>query len=134
MAIAIMGGVGVAVMGGLGVSILGSRLERDHARAHEWLQSATEVLVNDVAWTDCTTTTPTALAAHYQSELRTYPDIIPPDWKDFDIEIPVPVQYPDPGGAYGAPCNADENRQKVQIQVRSPDGSIIETVEVVKVP
>ena len=131
---AILGGIGVSVLGGLGISILGSRLERDHSRAHEWLQSATEVLVNDVDWRDCTTTDPTSLAAHYEAELQTFTEIVPPDWKDFDLMIPVPVQYPDPGGRYGAPCDPDENRQKVLIQVRSPDGSIIETVEVVKVP
>ena len=121
-------------MSGLLASVVGSRVERDHARAHEWLQSATEVLVNDVSWIDCTTTNPADLADDYEAELQSFVDIVPPGWGAYDIEVPVDVEYPDPSGAYGFPCDPDENRQKIVLQVKSPDNRIIETVEVVKVP
>lgn len=141
VSITILGGLGAAVMGGLLASVVGSRTERDHSRAHEWLQSATEVLVNDVPWKDCdpgTTDTngPSGLKMFYQDEIQQNVDIVPPNWATYDLLIPLPVQYPNPAGAYsaGQVCDPDENRQKILIQVRSPDNTIIETVEVVKVP
>lgn len=140
MSIAILGGLGVAVMNGLLASVVGSRVERDHARAHEWLQSATEVLVNDVPWQDCnpgTTDTVTGLRADYELALRSNTDIVPPTWDaNYSLDIPNPVQFPNQAGAYSAAqlCDANEHRQKILIQVKSPDNRIIETVEVVKVP
>ncbi len=136
MSIALLGGVGLAVMTGLIAAVIGSRTEQEHSRAQEWLQSATEVLVNDVGWLDCTTDTPANLAAAYEAAINANTAIIPPDWVSTSarLVVPVPVQYPYPSGAYGAPCDADENRQKIVIQVENPDSAIIETVEVVKVP
>jgi type II secretory pathway pseudopilin PulG len=134
VSIAILGIVGSAILGGLYASVVGSRIERDHSRAHEWLQSATEVLANDVPWADCTIHSATELQSIYQAALRAETAIVPPDWSTSYLTIPRPVQFPDPSGAYGAPCVADENRQKVLIQVSDPNGDVIETVEVVKVP
>ncbi len=134
VSITLMGTIGIAVMGALFTAIVGSAVQRDHARAHEWLQSATEVLVNDIPWIDCDGTNPTAHAGSYESALQGFPAIVPPDWGLYSIEVPVDVTYPDNSGSYGAPCNSSENRQKIVIQVKSPDNKIIETVEVVKVP
>jgi type II secretory pathway pseudopilin PulG len=138
ISIAILGTVGLAVLTGLNAAVTGSRIERDHSRAHEWLQSATEILVNDIDWVDCTTTDPVSLAAFYENELRLRQEIMPPGWKNPSnvnrLQIPFPVEYPDNGGTYGGPCIAEENRQKITIQVSNPQGEIIETVEVVKIP
>lgn len=135
VSITLIGTIGLAVVAGLFTAIVASATERDHARAHEWLQSATEVLVNDVLWIDCTDVADaTDHAAQYQTALQGYTAIVPPNWDQYSINVPVDVTYPDNSGAYGSPCNADENRQKVVIEVQSPDNKIIETVEVVKVP
>jgi hypothetical protein len=135
VSITLIGTIGMAVIAALFTAVVGSSVQRDHARAHEWLQSATEVLVNDVPWIDCTDLNDPALHAdQYELALQGYPDIVPPDWELYSIQVPVDVTYPDNSGSYGAPCNPDENRQKVVIQVQSPDNKIIETVEVVKVP
>ena len=133
-ALAILGIVGTAILGGLFTSVQGSKIERDHARAHEWLQSATEVLVNDIEWRDCTAHTAVELQHIYETELQAETAIIPPTWEAYDLRIPFAVEFPDPSGAYGAPCDPDENRQRIRIQVADPSGEIIETVDVVKVP
>lgn len=129
--------IGTAVVGSLAAiraTIIGSQVERDHARAHQWLQSASEVLTNDIAWQDCETTTAAALQASYQAQLRGTTDIIPPHWTNSQVSVPIPVSFGQPDGTYGATCNPEIDRQMVQIRVVDPNNRIIESVDVVKVP
>jgi prepilin-type N-terminal cleavage/methylation domain-containing protein len=138
IAIVILGVVGSAVLAGLRTTIIGSAVERDHARAHQWLQSATEVLVNDVPWEDCDPADSAGSAAtlqtSYQTQLQANTVIVPAQWQEFQIVIPRVVEFAGASGAYGPTCLETEDRQRVTIEVRAPDYRIIETVEVVKIP
>lgn len=138
VSVVLLGTVGVALLASLQATILGSRVGRDHAQAHEWLQSATEVLVNDVAWADCDDTdsagSSTSLQNFYETELRAKSTIIPPGWAPARLVVPIGVEFAGASGAYGSTCLATEDRQRITIQVQNPDGDIIERVEVVKVP
>ena len=134
IAVVIIGTIGVGVLTSLRVSIAASATEREHARAHQWLQSATEVLVNQVAWDSCDTKTATQLQTAYESALQAETSIKPYQWQQFQIQVSKPVEFADGAGAYGSVCYADEDRQRITIEVRSPSYNIIETVEVVKIP
>lgn len=138
IAVVILGTVGAAVMTGLRTTVIASATERDHARAHQWLQSATEVLVNDVPWEDCDPTnsagSAATLQASYQTQLQANSVIVPAQWQEFQIIVPKIVEFAGASGAYGATCLETEDRQRVTIEVRAPDYRIIETVEVVKIP
>ena len=138
VSIVLLGTVGVALLASLQATIFGSRLGRDHAQAHEWLQSATEVLVNDVDWADCddadSAGSATSLQNFYETELRAKSTIIPPTWDPARLVIPIGVEFAGASGAYGSTCLPAEDRQRITIQVQNPDGDIIERVEVVKVP
>jgi len=138
VAISLIGIVGVALMTSLRTSVVASRQARDSAQAQEWLQSATEVLVNDVDWNDCDPTdsagSAESLRSTYQSELRSLSTIIPAAWSADRLDIPVAVEFAGASGAYGPTCLATEDRQKITIQVTNTAGDIIETVQVVKVP
>ena len=138
VSIVLLGTVGVALLVSLQATIIGSRIERDHAQAHEWLQSATEVLVNDISWADCdpldSPGSSVALRASYQADLQALSTIIPQGWDPSRLEVSENVEFAGASGAYGTVCLATEDRQRITIQVKNPDGDIIEEVEVVKVP
>lgn len=138
VAIVLLGTVGVAVLASLQVSVISSRKTRDHAQAHEWLQSSTEILVNDIDWIDCdpadSAGSAASLRSFYQTELRSKSTIIPPAWTSDRLEVPVIVEFAGADGAYGSTCLETEDRQLITIQVRNNGGDIIESVQVVKVP
>jgi prepilin-type N-terminal cleavage/methylation domain-containing protein len=134
VAITLMGTLGVSVLAALQVTIIGSRLERDHARAHQWLQSSTEVLVNDIDWRSCDTNSAASLQSFYQTELRSSSALVPEGFVTTALEIPVLVEFAGPDNIYGSVCAAVEDRQRVTIQVRNDDGDVVESVQVVKVP
>src|SRR5262245_58399225 len=54
VAIVLLGTVIVGTLAALRASVIGTRLERDHAKAHQWLQSAVGV-VEDEPFGDCNT-------------------------------------------------------------------------------
>lgn len=144
VAVVLLGGVVVAVLASVQMSIMGSRLERDHARAHQWLQSAIGVLQSAPRVSCDTVVSPYASGEEtvrmtYQAAIRSNPVINPPGWTDSQLTIVPPVkvwdgdQYLDPGSA-PQPCYDARGfkLQLITIRVSSPDGDIIETVEVVK--
>jgi hypothetical protein len=138
-----MGTAVLAVVGAVRTSIIGSRLERDHARAHQWLQSAIGVMqaAPRVSCDDLGSyaTGEENVRMSYQTIIRSNPVLNPPGWLDQQLRIVPPVkvwngdEYLDPATA-PKPCyDVDGFKlQLVTIQVESPDGDIIETVEVVK--
>jgi prepilin-type N-terminal cleavage/methylation domain-containing protein len=138
VAVVLLGTAVVGTLAAVRATVIGTRLERDHAKAHQWLQSASENVRGTVRW-GCDTYTETQIREHYQNEVVRLPANNPTDWPDERIEIVRPVkvwdgeQYLDP---YTAPQNCYDNQGKflqlVTIQVLSPDGDIIESVEVVK--
>jgi hypothetical protein len=134
VAIVLLGTAVVGTLAAVRATIIGSSLEQEHARAHQWLQSASEVLVNDVPWQDCETNTGAVLQGNYQSALRATPDIIPAAWINTQLSVPTVVTFGQPDGTYGAACHPEIDRQLVRIQVVDSDNVIIETVDVVKVP
>jgi hypothetical protein len=135
IAIVLLGTAVVATLAAVRATLIGSEIERDHARAHEWLQSASEVLANDVAWTDCSAiNTGTVLQATYEAAVRAQPDIVPQPWQVGQISVPLPVKFGQPNGTYDSTCHSAINRELITIQVVGPDNKIIESVDVVKVP
>ncbi len=134
VAIVLIGMTVVGTLTALRATILGSTVERDHARAHQWLQSASEALTNDIVWKDCDTTTAAALQAFYQGQLRGTTDIVPPPWAMTQVSVPTLVTFGQPDGTYGATCHAEIDRQLVRIRVVDTNNRIIETVDVVKAP
>ncbi len=143
VSIVLIGTVMVAVLGALQISVTGSRIERDHARAHQWLQSAIGA-VQSADRVPCDQLGAYATGEEnvrntYQDVIRGSSVLIPPGWAETQLEIVPTVkvwdgdQYLDPYSA-PKPCyDSDGFRlQLITISVESPDGDVIESVEVVK--
>lgn len=134
IAIVLTGTLAVAGMITLRASIVGSTLDRDHANAHAWLQTASDVLYG-AAREDCGTeaaSTAAAVADAYDAIIRTTPN--PRNWDPSLIEVVRPVVFWDGQSSYQNTCFDDSgiNLQLVTIQVRAPDGKIVESVQIVK--
>ena len=123
-------GLGISMMLTLlSVTIAASATERDHANAHAWLQTASDVLYG-APRADCTT--------GEQSVFDQYEPIVksadnPEGWDSSNIDIVRPILFWD-GDIYQSTCYDDENinLQLVTIQVTNPAGEIVESVQVVK--
>jgi hypothetical protein len=128
------------------MSVIGTRVERDHAKAYQWLQSANGVL-QAAPRVGCDFDA--AVDAPYSSgeekmRLR-YQDIVrgqvvnPPGWEDRQLEVLYPVKVWD-GNRYWEPAVAPRPcydpdgflLQLITMQVTNPAGDIIETIQVVK--
>lgn len=150
VAIVLLGTVGIGVLTAMRASVIGTRIERDHARAFQWLQSADGVLqgTDRVGCGDYDPDIhyPTYSSAEewvrlqYQNTIRS--EVVnPPGWEDSQISVAPSVmvwdgtQYWDPYDPLApAECFDDVDRflQLVTLEVASPDGDIIETIQVVK--
>lgn len=137
IALVLLGTVVIATLTALRVSIDGSALERDHARAHQWLQSATGVLQSG-ARSSCANTEAT-MRTHYQDMLRDGAPS-PEGWGEWQIAVVFPVRVWD-GSRYWDPSDSASpatcfeplyQLQLINIRVVNPDGRIIESREVVK--
>lgn len=133
VSVVLLGTAVVATMVALRTTVIATATERDHARAHEWLQSASEILVNDVPYEDCDAQAAAAIGAAYQAALRAVPSIVPQDWNISQISVGAPT-FALPSALYGAACAADIDRQLVTIEVTDTEGAIVESVDVVVVP
>jgi len=130
-------GLGVsAMLTTLVVTIDASATERDHANAHAWLQTASDVLYG-LERKDCGLLPPAiadevAVRTFYEAEIK---DIAtnPEEWPDTHIEVVAPVLFWD-GDVYQSNCYDDRNinLQLITIRVRNMSNDIIETVQVVK--
>jgi hypothetical protein len=134
VAIVLLGTAMIGTLAAVRASIIGSRVERDHAMAHQWLQSASEV-VRDTPRLGCDAMTEPAIRSSYQTTIRAEAPA-PAGWNDATlIEIIPPIRFWD-GEQYLAPpaCYETQERylQLIKLKVSSPAGEIIETVEVVK--
>lgn len=146
VAIVLLGTAGVGVLAALRVSIDATRLERDHSRAFQWLQSANGVL-QAAPRVSCGYTLPDDAAyatgeekvrLQYQSLIRSTV-VNPPGWADSQLTVRPPVKVWD-GTRYWDPAAAPQTcydsdgflLQLVTLQVTSPDGDIIESIQVVK--
>jgi len=135
----------LATLMALRTTLTGSAIERDHAKAYQWLQSAVGVLKGtervgcDLGPGD------TAFATGEEKVRLTYQQIIrdsvmnPAGWADYQLRLVGPVEvwdgtkYWDPAAA-PQPCydSAGFKLQLVQIEVISPSGKIIEDLQIVK--
>lgn len=143
VAISLLGTVAVATLGALRVSILGGTVHRDHANAHAWLQSASDVLYAHEK-VDCSTTDTDGGKA---AILLAYTPVVaivdnPETWVNSQIQI-VDIQFwnasdTDNDGIveyrFGTICQDSINLslQKITLEVRSPSGRIIEQVDLIK--
>jgi hypothetical protein len=142
ISVVLMGTVMSVVLSGLSTTIKASALDRDHANAHAWLQTAADMLYARELIT-CGTrdaTDPVAdiklIAAEYQSTIRQtanpegWPDanisVIDLEWWSIDIVDGVGTE------AWGTKCDTPEtDLQKIELQVVGEDGRIVEEVEVI---
>lgn len=149
ISVVLLGTVVVATLGATTSSVMGTRVARDHAKSYQWLQSAGGVLqaservgcdydpVNeptDSAFSDGEE----KVRLRYQELIRTGV-VNPPEWDDRQISVLYPVKIWD-GSKYWEPAAAPQPcydadgylLQLITLQVSSPDGRIIETIQVVK--
>lgn len=147
--VVLLGTVMTAVLGSARASIIGTRLERDHAKAYQWLQSANGVLqaADRIGCDHDPVNVPEdATFASGEEKVRlTYQELLrtgvvnPPEWDDRQLSVLYPVKVWD-GTQYWEPALAPKPcydadgylLQLVTLQVTSPDGDIIETIQVVK--
>jgi prepilin-type N-terminal cleavage/methylation domain-containing protein len=134
MAIVLVGTLAVAAMVTLRSTIIASRMDRDHANAHAWLQTASDVLYGEER-VDCgsqAATDEAGVRAAYQAIIET--TVNPEGWPPGNITIVPPVKFWDGVSAYGTVCYDDSgiNLQLIKLEVRDPSGDIVESVEIVK--
>lgn len=134
IAVVLLGLMVVTTLAALRTTIIATAIERDHSKAHEWLQSASEILASeDIAWADCDTPlTGAQIATTYQGALQAATGVVPEDWFPSQISVVGDVRFAQPSGDYGAGCVAPIDRQLVTIRVTDTEGKIVEQVDVVK--
>ncbi len=142
VSIVLMGTIVAGSMAALRGTVLAGTLHRDHSNAHAWLQSASDVLyaAPKVA---CDPAAPDK----GEAEVRRAYDIVvdsvtnPEGWLDRQIRIVPNVQFWNAGNLdadadieyfFGSACNPSLTLQLIKIEVRAPNGRIIESVELVK--
>ncbi len=143
VSIVLIGTAVVATLGALRISVIGGTIHRDHANAHAWLQSASDVLYASEK-EDCDTSLSdggkSTIMATYQPVLDMVAN--PEGWTNSQIKV-VDLEFwnaTDTDGdgiveyRFGDVCQDSINLslQRVTLEVRSPDGRIIEHVELVK--
>lgn len=134
IAIVLTGTLAVAGMITLRASITGSTLDRDHANAHAWLQTASDVLYG-APRADCGTESSSAAAAvanQYEGVVQGTSN--PRNWDHLLITVVRPVLFWDGKSNYQNTCFDDlgVNLQLITLQVQGPDGRIVESVQIVK--
>jgi hypothetical protein len=142
LAVVLMGGIVAGTMATLRATVISGTVHRDHSNAHGWLQSASDILyaAPKVA---CDGSLPdngeAAVRTAYEAVVDGVPN--PQDWKDWQIRVVTPVQFwnaanldadPDIEYYFGSDCDPSLGLQLIEIEVRSTNGRIIETVEIVK--
>lgn len=142
VAIVLLGSAIAGTLGTLLTATLGGEIHRDHSRAHAWLQSASDILYAEPK-TACSATAvdkgESAVRSAYDAVIDAVPN--PPDWNDWQIRVVPPVKFwnaanldsdPDVEYFFGADCDPSLTLQLITLEVKSPSGKIIKTVEIVK--
>jgi prepilin-type N-terminal cleavage/methylation domain-containing protein len=142
ISIVLLAGVIGGTMAALRASTISGALHRDHSRAHAWLQSASDILYaepNQACNPSAADKGELAVRTAYDGVIDGVPN--PPEWKDWQIRIVPPVQFwntgnldsdPDNEYFFGSDCDPSLSLQLIKLEVKSPTGRIIETVEIVK--
>ncbi len=142
IAISLLGTVVAATLTGLTTAITASALDRDHANAHAWLQTAADMLyARELDQCDPAIDPATEIAdtiAEYQATVQQTDN--PEGWEAANIHVTGVEWWSidiDPATglgteAWGTLCDSgDTNLQQVSIRVTSEDGQIVEEVEVI---
>ena len=144
ISIVLMGTAVGATMSTLRSTIVAGTLQRDHANAHAWLQSASD-LIYAAPKTPCNP----SVADGGENGVRTAYEAVadgvsnPEGWSNWQISVVGPIQFWNatdvnndrvPEYSFGSACHEDVglSLQLIELQVRSPNGRIVETVEIVK--
>lgn len=143
VSIVLIGTAVVATLGALRISMLGGTIHRDHANAHAWLQSASDVLYASEK-EDCDTSLGDGGRSVIIGKYQPIVDAVgnPEGWTNSQIQV-VGLDFwnaTDTDGdgiveyRFGPVCQDSINLalQRVTLEVRSPSGRIIEQVELVK--
>ncbi len=135
VSVVLMGTGVIVVLTAIQATTIATTVERDHARSLEWLQSASEVLVNEAPWQPCSVSAAAAKSA-YENFLRQprVPSIVPANWAPSQISIEGAVRYGSISGDYGTACAPAIERQLVTLRVQDLEGEIVESLDVVLVP
>jgi len=144
VAIVLLGIAVVATLAALRATVIGTAVERDHARAHQWLQAAVGA-VQEADYVPCNDVGTFATAQqHMVHDYKTAIDATttaPPGWGDSQLAVLSPIEVWD-GNKYWTPTEAGVpdpcykaagfSLELITIQVQDPLGEIIEKVQVVK--
>ncbi|MDW3215413.1 MAG: hypothetical protein R8G01_15535 [Ilumatobacteraceae bacterium] len=142
IAVVLIGGVIAGTMATLRATTIAGTLHRDHSNAHGWLQSASDILYA-APKVSCDSSQPDNGEAFVRAAYETVVDGVPnpQDWKDWQIRVVGPVQFwnsanidadPDIEFFFGSDCDPSLTLQLIQLEVRSTNNKIIESVEIVK--
>lgn len=134
IALVLIGAAGSAGLVTLRTSVTASAINRDHANAHAWLQTASDVLYGEPRG-DCGSTSSgrkAALKAEYQTAIRNKTSN-PQGWPATHLTV-TEVLFWDGRSSYQNTCYDDYgiNLQLITLQVTNPDGRIVESVQIVK--
>ena len=140
--IVLLGTVVTATLTGLATAITASALDRDHANAHAWLQTAADMLyARELDQCDPAADPATEIAdtiAEYQSTIQQTDN--PEGWSAANIQVTGLEWWSidiDPATGigtetWGTQCDSgDTNLQRVAMRVTAEDGQIVEEVEVI---
>lgn len=142
IAVALIGGVVAGTMATLRATVISGAAHRDHSNAHGWLQSASDVLyAADKEYCNGVDADngEADVRADYEAIIDAVPN--PQDWQDWQIRIVPPVRFwnaQDLDGDsiveyyFGPDCDPSLSLQLIELEVKSTDGKIIESVEIVK--
>ena len=133
ISVVLLGLAVTAMLSTLEITIHASTTERDHANAHAWMQTASDVLYR-LERKECGTNGAIAdedlVRTFYQDKIRELADN-PEEWPYDKIEVIEPVLFWD-GEVYQDVCYYETGLQLITIRVRNLNDEIVETVQVVK--
>lgn len=136
ISIALLGLGTVATLGAMVASVDASAEQRDLANAQTWLQGAADYLQGQPRQ-DCDNVNGVAGEAEarirgiYQGDVQTVSN--PAGWPAGEITVLQPVLFWD-GDQYQSTCHDDDgiNLQLVTLQVKSPNGKLVRTLQVIR--
>lgn len=134
VSIVLTGTLAVAGLVTLRATVRASTIDRDHANAHAWLQTASDVLYGSPRF-DCGSVADTRedlVRDFYQSIVQSTEN--PEQWPAEKISIVPLVKFWDGTSTYQNVCYDDAgiNLQLITIEVRDPNNRVVESVEIVK--
>lgn len=142
ISIVLMGSIIAGTLATLRATIVSGVVHRDHSNAHVWLQSAADVLYSSPK-VACDETLPdqgeAAVRAVYEAVIDSVGN--PEGWQDSQIRVVPTIEFwnaanidadPDIEYFFASTCDPMRALQLIEIEVRSTDGDILESVEIVK--